>query len=246
MKQHRIDPNKGDIYMLIDLHAHSSGISRCCQIPFEQVLKQTLDNGMNGIVLTNHYQKSYVGDDCLDNFVENYITEFFSAEQYGKKIGCKVYFGIELTTELYPNVHMLIYGVGPEFLRKHPYLFDLTQKELYKLVKSNNGILVQAHPFRNGTTVLDTEYMDGVEINCHPLYGKSYAEKLLCIAKDNHLIVTCGGDFHADTYRPKCGMFLPNHIKNHNDLCSYLLSPDEKKLCVQEPNSTICSTICIK
>ena len=123
---------------------------------------------------------------------------------------------------------MLIYGVGPEFLRKHPYLFDLTQKELYKLVKSNNGILVQAHPFRNGATVLDTEYMDGVEINCHPLYGKSYAEKLLCIAKDNHLIVTCGGDFHADTYRPKCGMFLPNHIKNHNDLCSYLLSPDEK------------------
>ena len=246
MKRHKIDQNKGEVYMLIDLHAHSSGISRCCQIPFEQVLKQTLDNGMNGIVLTKHYQKSYVGDDCLDNFVENYITEFFSAEQYGKKIGCKVYFGIELTTELYPNVHMLIYGVGPEFLRKHPYLFDLTQKELYKLVKSNNGILVQAHPFRNGTTVLDTEYMDGVEINCHPLYGKSYAEKLLCIAKDNHLIVTCGGDFHADTYRPKCGMFFFEEIKDHHDLGSYLLSSEGKKLCIQEPNSTICSTICIK
>lgn len=89
MKQHKIDQNKGEVYMLIDLHAHSSGISRCCQIPFEQVLKQTLDNGMNGIVLTNHYQKSYVGDDCLDDFVENYITEFFSAEQYGKKLSAK-------------------------------------------------------------------------------------------------------------------------------------------------------------
>ena len=45
--------------MLIDLHAHTSGISRCCRIPIPEVLRQTLDNGMDGIVLTDHYQKSY-------------------------------------------------------------------------------------------------------------------------------------------------------------------------------------------
>ena len=232
--------------MLIDLHAHSSGISRCCRISFDKVLNQTLDNDINGIVLTNHYQKSYIEDGCLEDFVENYIKEFLSAEQYGKEIGCRVYFGIEVTTELYPKVHMLIYGVNPEFLRMHPYLFDLTQKELYQLVKSENGILVQAHPFRNGTTVLDTEYMDGVEINCHPLYGKSYAKELISIAEKNNLIVTCGGDFHADTYRPKCGMFLPEEIKDNYDLRSYLLSSEKKMLCIQEPNSTTYSTVCIK
>lgn len=232
--------------MLIDLHAHSSGISRCCQIPFEQVLKQTLDYGMDGIVLTNHYQSSYVENDHVDDFVERYIAEFFAAERYGKQIGCKVFFGIEVTTERYPNVHMLVYGVDPEFLRKHPCIFGCTQKELFELVKANNGVLIQAHPFRNGTTVLDTDYLDGVEINCHPLYGNSYSQELLRIAQENHLIVTCGGDFHADTYHPKCGMFLPDTIKDHKDLRNYLLSSEGKKLCVQEPNTDVCAILEIK
>ena len=232
--------------MLIDLHAHSSGISRCCRIPFEEVLKQTLENGMDGVVLTNHYQKSYIQNDRVDEFVENYISEFYAAEQYGKEIGCKVFFGIEVTLELYPKVHMLIYGVGPEFLKKHSRIFDCTQKQLYELVGSDNGLLIQAHPFRNGTTVLDTDFMDGVEINCHPLYGNSYSKKIIGIAEANHLIVTCGGDFHADTHRPKCGIYLPNEIKDHIELRSYLHSSGEKILCVQEPNNNIITNIHIK
>lgn len=222
--------------MLIDLHAHSSGISHCCRISYKQVLEQTLDNGMDGIILTNHYQKSYFKDGSLDEFVEEYIYEFFTAEKYGNEIGCRVFFGIEVTMELYPKVHILIYGLEPDFLRKHPNLFDCSQKELYELVKSNNGVMVQAHPFRNGTTVLDTEFLDGIEINCHPLYKNSFSDEILRIARENGLIVTCGGDFHADTYRPKCGMYLPEYVKNNNDLRSYLLSTTEKLLCIQEPN----------
>lgn len=223
--------------MLIDFHAHSSGISRCCRIPYNEVLKQTLDNGMDGIVLTNHYQKSYVQNDCAVDFAEKYINEFYAAKQYGNDIGCKVFFGVEVTPELYPNVHMLIYGLEPEFLIENPSLFDLTQEELYALVNSNGGLLIQAHPFRNGTSVMNTDFLDGVEINCHPLYGKSYSNELLEIAKNNNLIVTCGGDFHADTYRPKCGMFLPNDIKDNKKLYSYLISKEEKELFIQEPNS---------
>ena len=231
--------------MLIDLHAHSSGISPCCQIPYQEALQEALNRGMDGVVLTNHYQKSYIGDVPVQDYVERYITEFLDAEQYGKEIGCKVYFGIEVTTELYPRVHMLIYGVEPDFLRKNPRVFDCTQKELYELVKADNGVLVQAHPFRNGTTVLDTAYMDGVEINCHPGYGKSYSEDLLRIAKENHLIVTCGGDYHADNYHPKCGMFMPEGIEGHQDLRDYLLSGEEKKLCIQEPNTDVISFVCV-
>lgn len=232
--------------MLIDLHAHSSEISRCCRIPYKQVLEQTLDNSMDGIILTNHYQKSYFKDGSLDEFLEKYIYEFVAAEQYGKVIGCRVFFGIEVTMELYPNVHMLIYGLEPDFLRRYPLLFDYSQKELYELVKSNNGVMIQAHPFRNGTTVLDTEFLDGIEINCHPLYKNSFSDEILRIAKEKGLIVTCGGDFHADTYRPKCGMYLPDEIKDNNGLRSYLLSSTEKLLCIQEPNQDKSIIISIK
>ncbi len=235
----------GGIRMLIDLHAHSSGISRCCRIPFQQVLMQALDHGMDGIVLTNHYQKCYIADGEIEQFAEKYINEFYAAKQHGDSIGCKVFFGIEVTMERYPNVHMLIYGVDPEFLSKNPTVFDCTQQDLYALVHENNGLLVQAHPFRNGTTVLDTAYLDGIEINCHPLYKNSYSKELLEIAEKSHVTVTCGGDFHGDTYRPKCGVFFPDEIKDHRDLCSYLLSPGEKKLCIHEPYSDGCSTVCV-
>ena len=48
--------------MLIDMHAHTSGISTCCRIPAPDVIKAALDAGLDGIVLTNHYQRSYVKD----------------------------------------------------------------------------------------------------------------------------------------------------------------------------------------
>lgn len=231
--------------MLIDLHAHSSEISKCCQIPFDEVLRVTLENGMDGIALTNHYQKRYIMDNPPDDFIERYISEFYLAEEYGRKIGCRVFFGIEVTMELYPSVDLLIYGADPEFLGKHPYIYDYTQKELYEAVKANNGILVQAHPFRNGTTVLDTDYLDGIEINCHPLYNNSYSDEILRIAGEKDLIVTCGGDYHADTYRPRCGMFLPDTVGDHRELCSYLTSKVEKKLCIQEPNCDEYSVLCV-
>lgn len=198
-------------------------------LPLEQI---------DGIALTNHYQKSYVSDNDFTEFVNRYISEFCSAKRYGEKIGCRVFFGIEITMEKYPNVHMLIYGVKPEILLKYPDLFDSTQEQLYKTVKACNGVMVQAHPFRNGTTVMSTNFLDGVEINCHPLYKKTYSTELMDIAQRNNLFLTCGGDYHADTYRPKCGMVLPDDIESDIDLGIFLSSNKEKRICVQETDSS--------
>ena len=38
--------------MLVDLHTHSSGISKCCRIPIEQVVEEAKNVGIDGIVLT--------------------------------------------------------------------------------------------------------------------------------------------------------------------------------------------------
>ena len=225
--------------MLIDMHAHSSGISRCCQSPYDVIMKIALENGMDGIILTNHYEIGYVKEGGPAELAERYINEFLAAEGYGKEIGCKVFFGIEVTMVLYPKVHMLVYGVSTDFLKENPTLYSMTQEELYKLVKANGGTLVQAHPFRGGTTVLDPKFLDGVEINCHPIYKKSYAEELIEIAEKNGLYLTSGADFHDDTpYRAKCGMYLPDDIKDQFELRDYLLAPGKKKLCHQEPNCT--------
>ena len=48
--------------MLIDMHAHSSGISTCCRIPAAAVIEAAAEAGIRGLIMTNHYNKSYVQD----------------------------------------------------------------------------------------------------------------------------------------------------------------------------------------
>ena len=82
--------------MLIDLHGHSSGISRCCQIPAPEVLRAAKDAGLDGIVLSNHYQKVYIPDGNCAAFAERYLEEFHYTEKCAKEIGCKVFLELKL------------------------------------------------------------------------------------------------------------------------------------------------------
>lgn len=224
--------------MLIDLHEHTSGISTCCLLNAREILNAAAESGLDGVVITNHYHKDYITDGDYRGFAERYIAEYRLAEELGKKCGIRVFHGIEVTAELYPNVHILIYGVDDDFIYDNIMMFDYTQKQLYERVKQYGGAIVQAHPFRNGATVLDTRYLDGVEINCHPKYKNSFEKELIEIATKNSLIVTCGGDYHGDVaYRPKCGMYLPYEIETSDELCKYILNASEVKLCVHEPEA---------
>lgn len=222
--------------MLIDLHAHTKGISRCCKADIETVINEAKVNGIDGLVLTNHFQKSYYNNSSEDEFIKAYIKEYYDMRSAAEKENFLCFFGVEVTMEKYPKVHMLIYGVEPTFLEVNKGLCDLTQSELFDLVKKNGGILIQAHPYRNGTTVLDPTFLDGVEINCHPLYKKSYCKELISFAAEHSLCITCGGDFHKDTYRPKCGMYVPESTKTVFDLSEYIISKNGIKLCIHEPN----------
>lgn len=223
--------------MLIDLHAHTSGISKCCRFPAAKILESAQKMGIDGIVLTNHYQKNYITDGDVQGFVRKYMEEICVTRRLGEQMGIHVFWGIEITMELYPNVHMLVYGVGEDFLNKHPLAFDYTLQELYAAVKEQNGALIQAHPFRNGATVLNTDFLDGVEVNCHPLYHCSHAQELFDIAQAKGLAVTCGGDFHADAYRPNCGMYFSRNILNSREIGEYLRNSDSFELCIHEPDS---------
>ena len=76
----------------------------------------------------------------------------------------------------------------------------------------------------------EEKYLDGVEINCHPLYDATHLEFLNNLAKNNNFILTCGGDFHNDTYRVKCGVYFENHINEIEELVEFLKETNEIKL----------------
>lgn len=225
--------------MLVDMHCHSKGISRCCKVPIEDILERTKQAGIDAIILTNHYIKDYVANDDSLDFAKKYINEYLYAKTLEEKYNCKVFFGIELTVEFARAVHLLIYGVPTDFVLKHHDIYNYSLEKIYSIVKQAGGILIQAHPFRNNCSVLDVNFLDGVEINCHPIYKFSHSDELLKIGKDNNLLVTVGGDYHADTYRPLCGVNFPDSVKDCFDIKDYLLAAKELKLTFQEPDSGV-------
>lgn len=220
--------------MLIDMHAHSSGISPCCLGSIEQILDDAKKCGIDGIVLTNHYSKSYFPEGEALEFAKKYVAEYENAKGIGEKKGVKVFFGIEITMEKHDLSHLLVYGVGTDFALKHPELYDLTQMELYELIRKEGGALIQAHPKRKRYYPLDTRYLDGLELSCHPLYDGTNKDVLTSMADECGLILTIGGDYHKDTaYRPVCGMYLPNGLSGE-DFGEYLINTEFVNLCIHE------------
>lgn len=226
--------------MLIDLHAHTSPISPCCKGLADRIISDDMAAGIDGVVLTNHYQKSYVEDrfGTLDNFAKAYTDEYHKMKLLGDEKGFKVFYGMEISMEPYNRLHMLVYGITPEFTLEHPDVFDLDHEQLYKLVKDNGGMLVQAHPFREAKhKVMELSLLDGLEANSHPFYNGTFHEKLTELCHIRGLILTSGGDYHADTaYRAHCGAFLPEGIRDEKQLCDFLMTTPSIDLELHEPN----------
>lgn len=220
-----------------DLHCHTSGISRCCRLNSEEILLQAKAKGYDGIVLTNHYTKEYLEDLDYSAWIEKYIAEFESTKRIGEKLGIEVIFGVEVTYETDPRIHILLYGATPDFLRKNKELYLLKSHELYELCHKNGICVIHAHPFRNGTHPLPYTDCDGYEINCHPFYLNTHSQDIIKMQKEKGFIVTCGCDFHGDVYRTGGGTFINDNIKNEKDLADFLLNTKEIKIKVQEVNS---------
>lgn len=220
--------------MLIDMHAHTSGISRCCQADAAEVLNTARKAGIDGLVLCNHYQEIYVTEAGPAAFAEEYIAEYYRTKQLADAMGFPLFFGVEVTAKLHGNAHILIYGMPPEFVREYPDIYAYPLEKMARIVWERGGLIVQAHPFRSGGQILDTAWLDGVEVNCHPLYDATHCDELMEIAAEKRMLLTCGGDYHADTYRAVCGTVFPDGSCSSEDLVRHLKNTREIRLHVHE------------
>lgn len=221
--------------MFVDLHAHTSGISRCCKKDYKGIIEDNLSHGFDGMVLCNHFETHYIDGFDYDEFVDKYNNEFIQAKNYGKEKNFKVIYGIEITMEFDRRVHMLLYGADFSFLHKHKNIFDYSAEALYNACKEDNVCLVQGHPYRAGILPLPIEYVDGYEVNCHAHHGPSHLADIEELNRKTGVLVTCGCDYHADDYRPKGGMILPDSIEDTFDLRDYLLTTNKTEIVVHEP-----------
>jgi predicted metal-dependent phosphoesterase TrpH len=223
--------------LLFDMHVHTSGISRCSRVPAPELVRRCKLTGLDGIVLTNHFAVNHVDGDPF-KWRKKYEEEFYITRKEGEKAGLAVLFGIEVTPLTEGGRDFLIYGVDPDFLYQEKMLYEYNQAQLCRIARDAGAVFVNAHPFRNGKTPKEPEYLDGVEVNCHPLYHYSHMDEMAEIAAKNNLILTCGGDYHADTHRVQCGMYLPESVTDGVLLGEYLKSTTTVELCIQEVGQT--------
>ena len=207
-----------------ELHAHTSEVSPCGHVTAPEVAERFIAEGYSSLVITNHYC-DYVIDNLKGSWQEKmdyYVYPYHLMKEYaGDRLN--VILGCELRFEGSINDY-LIYGMTEEFLRQNPDLHKMNLRTFADLAHESGMRVVQAHPFRNGITIVNPALLDGMEtFNGTPSYdGRNrVAEEW---AKQYGLIRTSGSDFHNPDQRGYGGILTNAAIRTGEELVAVLKS----------------------
>ena len=218
--------------MKIDMHTHCLPVSNCAHHQPEELPSFFVKKGIDAIVLTNHCYPSHCKrlSPELKGQAEAYVDTYYRCKEAGKKIGLKVFFGVELRLISEPNKpEFLLYGLSEkDFIESYP-LYNATQKDVFDFCNNKDVLMVQAHPYRTeqGYQPADMRYVHGVEVfNPHLLFDSKF-EETLKLAVDNGKLKTAGSDFHIKDQAGLSGMIVPDDIEDQFMLRDYLLNGDQ-------------------
>ncbi len=188
----------------IELHAHTSPVSKCSQITPKRMIEAYKELGFSGLVITNHFFNGTLDLTDTKKAVEYYLKDYYDTKNYGEKNGIKVYLGLEARFPENSNDY-LVYGVTEQDVYKAIELLKYDIKTFYKEFKTENNLILQAHPFRNGMELADPEFIDGVEIfNMHPNHNSRVAVAAKYAAEHSKFFISGGTDFHHEGQQGMC------------------------------------------
>ena len=208
---------------LYDLHIHTSESSACGETCAADIVARYKGLGYDGIVITDH-----VGESALRNRGETYdekITDVLKGYRAAKALedeNFTVILGMELRFRENDNDY-LVYGIDEDFLRR----VNLTEFEkpadFVAVAKENNLAFFQAHPFRDGMTVLNPTILDGVEgYNGHGGHD-SRNDIALAWAKKFGVRMISGSDFHYVSKAEPGGVYFEERHMDSKAVAKALL-----------------------
>lgn len=224
--------------MKIDTHTHTSGVSFCSHVSPKEYVRAFKAAGYDAVILTNHYSRQYMFryGDTFDAQIDVYLNEYRTAKKAGEEEGIPVFLAAEvaIATPQSPYIEFLLYGVDENFLLANPCLYDKSQRELYKICNDNGVLMFQSHPFRTeqGHVPMDPEFMDGTEINCHPLFLR-HEEEVREFVDKHGLALICGSDFHTLAQAGSAATFVPAPLTSAKDFANYIRKHPRPELFVR-------------
>lgn len=211
---------------LYETHVHTCEVSRCGEVPASDVVRNYIDLGFSGIVLTDHINRSTfrkMPDAPWDDKVTFYLTAYKIACKTAQQLqpDFKVLLGAELRLDGFDNDYLL-YGVDEAFLRAHPDLMQMEFAQMADCVHEAGLLLVQAHPFREDMTIVDWTKLDGVEsFNGNPNHESN--NPIADAWADRHgLLKTSGNDYHGTFGKTLGGIRTAEPVKDNAHLVHLL------------------------
>ena len=208
-----------------ELHAHTSPASPCGDFTPDEVVAKYAALSYNSIVITNHFYPNIRFRDDKEKCIAEYLKDYDAAVKAGAERGINVILGCELRFCESFNDYLL-FGITPESL---DFAFDYIDKGLEqfsKAFRSNDTVIVQAHPYRDGCVPAPPELLDGVEVfNLHPGHN-SRVGVTAKFAKEYNLIATSGTDFHHEGHEGMTALLTAEEMKTSADIARVLKSGD--------------------
>ena len=210
--------------MKIDLHIHTTGFSYCGKLSPAEIVSLYSQAGYDAIVITNHFNnisRQWFLDNGGSDYWKSYFDTIDHAAELGRKCGLLVLGGFELRFDENANDY-LVYGMTREQCQDYESIFAMTP-ETFSTFASERGILFyQAHPFRNGITVVNPEHLFGIEVlNTHPRHD-SRNDIALAWAEKYGLHKIAGSDCHQLPDIGSSAVFTDYPVRNIDDLVHVL------------------------
>lgn len=208
---------------LYDLHIHTSESSGCGETCAADIVARYKGLGYDGIVITDH-----VGASALRNRGETYdekITNVLKGYRAAKALedeNFTVILGMELRFLENDNDY-LVYGIDEEFMRRVNLTEFEKPEDFVAVAKENSLAFFQAHPFRDGMTVLNPTILDGIEVyNGHGGHD-SRNDIALCWAKKFGVRMISGSDFHYVSKAEPGGVYFEERHMDSKAVAKALL-----------------------
>ena len=210
-----------------ELHCHSRTVSACADITPEQIVKKYLEKGYTTVVVADHLSpftfagKRYTGGGDWQAKIDYYM-EGVRALKKAAEGKLQILQGCELRIEACDS-DFLVYGMTEEFMRQNPDLLQIPKvKEMCKRLHEAGFLVFQAHPFRNGMTITNPDYLDGIEVyNAHARHN-SRNDIAEMWAKRYDLLPISGSDVHHDYDLPGGGILTDKPIESMEQLMQIL------------------------
>ena len=203
-----------------ETHCHTKQTSLCSCITGKEIAQFYKQNGYTGIFITDHFLNGNVNiprELPWEEKIARYAAGYDDAKAEGDRIGLDVLFAWEYS---WGGNDFLIYGLDRDWLLAHPQQMELHPREYMEKVRTDGGLVIHAHPFRQAGYIesirLVPSWVDGIEV-INASRSPEDNRRADWYADSYGLLKSAGSDNHSGKRPTLAGVYLPERLTCEKD-----------------------------